>query len=114
MSQRLTKTGITDYVDPFGIVAGITILETYLVFQCFAETGTLTSRLTIETQKDAPAKSNNKDKKKIIKKTQKLNRFAKYRPFHQILLTCCKANWRIGMTTIRLLSKIPAQDGTNW
>ena len=26
-----------------------------------------------KTQKDAPAKSNNKDKKKIIKKTQKLN-----------------------------------------
>ena len=28
-----------------------------------------------KTQKDAPAKSNNKDKKKIIKKTQKLNKF---------------------------------------
>ncbi len=27
-------------------------------------------------QKDAPAKSNNKDKKKIIKKTQKLNKYA--------------------------------------
>ena len=27
-----------------------------------------------KTQKDAPAKSNNKDKKKIIKKTQKLNK----------------------------------------
>ena len=27
-----------------------------------------------KTQKDAPTKSNNKDKKKIIKKTQKLNR----------------------------------------
>ena len=27
-----------------------------------------------KTQKDAPAKNNNKDKKKIIKKTQKLNR----------------------------------------
>ncbi len=26
-------------------------------------------------QKDAPAKSNNKDKKKIIKKTQKLNKY---------------------------------------
>ncbi|KAL8873174.1 MAG: hypothetical protein Q9174_001310 [Haloplaca sp. 1 TL-2023] len=28
-----------------------------------------------KTQKDAPAKSNNKDKKKIIKKTQKLNKY---------------------------------------
>lgn len=27
-----------------------------------------------KTQKDAPAKSNNKDKQKIIKKTQKLNK----------------------------------------
>ncbi len=27
-----------------------------------------------KAQKDAPAKSNNKDKKKIIKKTQKLNK----------------------------------------
>ena len=31
-----------------------------------------------KAQKDAPAKSNNKDKQRIIKKTQKLNRFAKH------------------------------------
>ncbi|KAL8646703.1 MAG: hypothetical protein Q9210_005978, partial [Variospora velana] len=30
-----------------------------------------------KTQKDAPAKSNNKDKKKIIKKTQKLNKYSR-------------------------------------
>ena len=30
-----------------------------------------------KTQKDAPAKSNNKDKKKIIRKTQKLNKYAR-------------------------------------
>lgn len=35
-----------------------------------------------KTQKDAPAKSNIKDKKKIIKKTQKLNRSAE----HTVLL----------------------------
>lgn len=29
-----------------------------------------------KTQKEAPPKSNNKDKKKIIKKTQKLNKYA--------------------------------------
>lgn len=28
-----------------------------------------------KSQKDAPAKSNNKDKQKIIKKTQKLNKY---------------------------------------
>lgn len=31
-----------------------------------------------KVQKDAPAKSNNKDKKKIIKKTQKLNKCVTY------------------------------------
>lgn len=37
-----------------------------------------------KTQKEAPAKSNSKDKKKIIKKTQKLNRC-----YNPILVAFC-------------------------
>ena len=33
---------------------------------------------SFKVQKDAPAKSNSKDKKKIIKKTQKLNKYVRF------------------------------------
>ena len=66
-------------------------------------------------QKDAPAKSNNKDKKKIIKKTQKLNKYV-------MLCSQCSrsslsdrlspANSPTGTTTTPPASKKPAQDGT--
>ena len=52
-----------------------------------------------KTQKDAPAKSNNKDKKKIIKKTQKLNKCVETRDLcdrehaNNVILCSKLADW---------------------
>lgn len=66
-------------------------------------------------QKDAPPKSNNKDKKKIIKKTQKLNKYALPRSVvctFRFADRISIANSPTGTTTIPLPFKIPARDGT--
>ena len=62
-------------------------------------------------QKEAPAKSSGKDKKKIIRKTQKLNKLIEF------CLDCLRnantaiASSRIGMTTIPQLCKRPTHVG---
>ena len=67
-----------------------------------------------KTQKDAPVKGNSKDKKKIIKKTQKLNRWCTSYCFVDLVRLTWrnKANWRIGTMMTHLLSKKWARNGT--
>lgn len=68
-----------------------------------------------KTQKDAPAKSNNKDKKKIIKKTQKLNKFVENTDLFStntlLILKPALANWLTGTMTIHQVCKRPAPGG---
>lgn len=67
-----------------------------------------------KNQKDAPVKSNPKDKKKIIKKTQKLNKYGTSDCFVDLvgLTWRNKVNWRIGTMTTHLLFKTRARNGT--
>ena len=71
-----------------------------------------------KTQKDAPAKSNMKDKKKIIKKTQKLNKYVDRVDTAFALtrmgLTATTASSPTGTTTIRRQYRMLAPDGTRW
>jgi RNA recognition motif-containing protein len=56
---------------------------------------------SFKSQQEAPTKTSMRDKKKIIKRTQKLNKYASHRSFIWRLLTKT-VNSRIGMTTIQL------------
>lgn len=68
-----------------------------------------------KTQKDKP-QSSGKEKKKIIKKTQKLNKWAIDRPppLGKGIADFGIANSRIGMTTTPKLYRIPARGGIRW
>lgn len=76
-----------------------------------------------KNQKEKPAQSSGKDKKKIIRKTQKLNKYAR------TLFPSMLENWiigereadvlrlvnsRIGTTTTLKLYRIPAHGGIKW
>lgn len=66
-----------------------------------------------KNQQEAPTKTSMKDKKKIIKKTQKLN---KYFALELVLATANRltASWRTGMTRIHQRCQIPAPVGIKW
>lgn len=57
---------------------------------------------SFKSQREAPKQANERDKKKIIQRTQKLNRYVG-RSLHMegILLICVLANWPIGTTMTR-------------
>ena len=67
-----------------------------------------------KTQKEAPAKANMKDKKKIMKKTQKLNKSVRAACAVLVMLKTGAANSRIGTTTTLKPSWTPVPDGTRW
>ena len=67
-----------------------------------------------KSQKDAPAKSSMKDKKKIIKKTQKLNKYVVCLVHAEELADTEAANWPTGTTMIRRFCMELAIDGTKW
>ena len=64
---------------------------------------------SFKSQQDAPTKSNMRDKKKIIQRTQKLNRYD-IRQSWTTSIANCVVNWPTGMTTIRQHSLTRALD----
>jgi HIV Tat-specific factor 1 len=69
-----------------------------------------------DQKEGGPPKSSLKDKKKIIKKTQKLNKYANMCQVTALvtILTISVANSQIGMTTIRRHYMLPVRVGIRW
>lgn len=67
-----------------------------------------------KSQQDAPPKSSKKDLKKVIKRTQKLNRWAGSERSPKTRAHRFLANWPIGTMMTLLLYRRQVQGGTRW